>query len=274
MTLPQTTTVTVERDGHIAEVILNRPDKGNAMSPKLFEEVSSVFDALDADAEIRAIILRGSGRNFTYGLDLMAAMSDLGPHLQGGLAGKRKGLLALIRRLQHQTNAPARAATPVIAAVHGWCIGGGLDLIAACDIRLASANAKFSLREARIGIVADLGSLQRLPRIIGDAATRELALTAKDFDAARAMSMGLVSQVLDDEDALLEAARAEARQIAALSPLVVEGVKHILGACDSKTVEEGLDYVAVWNSAFLASEDFGEAINAFMTKREPKYKGR
>lgn len=125
-----------------------------------------------------------------------------------------------------------------------------------------------------MGIVADIGSLQRLPRIIGDAATRELALTAKDIDAARAERMGLVSQVLPDRDALLEAARQEAEGIAALPPLVVQGVKHVLEQQDGMTIAQGLEYVATWNSAFLASEDLSEAFTAFFEKRDPDYKGR
>ena len=267
-------TLAVSISEHVAEVVLNRPDKGNAMNMTMFEELEQVFSALDADDAVRAVLLRASGKVFTYGLDLQAAMSDLGPHLQGGLAGKRLELLELVERLQRQTGAPARCSKPVVVAVHNWCIGGGLDLISACDIRFCSRDARFSLREARIGIVADIGSLQRLPHIIGDAATRELALTAKDIGAERAMRLGLVSEVLDDHEALVERAREEARAIAALSPVVLRGVKQVLNRQTHPAIAAGLGYVAVWNSAFLASEDFGEAIGAFFEKRAPKYKGR
>lgn len=266
-------TLEVMREGHVAEVVLNRPKKGNAMSPTLFREIEAAFEDLDADDQVRAVVLRGAGKNFTFGLDLQEAMQDLGPHLPGGLAGPRTKLRQVVLRLQRQTSAPARCRKPVVAAVHGWCIGGGLDLIAACDVRLCSADARFSLREARIGIVADLGSLQRLPRIIGDGATRELALTAKDIDAERAARMGLVADVVPDADALLARARQEAQTIAALPPLVVQGVKHILDHQDGMTVDQGLAYVATWNSAYLASEDLGEAIASFFERREPNYKG-
>lgn len=260
--------------GHVAEVKLNRPDKGNAVSPTMFAELEQVFAHIEEDAQVRVALLYGEGKAFSYGLDLMEAMSELAPHVRGGLAGPRVELRKLILRLQRQCGAPASCSKPVVVAVHGWCIGAGLDILSACDVRLCSQDARFSLREARMGIVADIGSLQRLPRIIGDAATRELALTAKDIDAARAERMGLVSQVLPDRDALLEAARQEAEGIAALPPLVVQGVKHVLEQQDGMTIAQGLEYVATWNSAFLASEDLSEAFTAFFEKRDPDYKGR
>jgi len=267
-------TVRVERDGHLAEVVLTRADRGNAVNHKMFEEYGAAFRELDQDDEVRAIVLHAEGKCFTYGLDLMAAPVDFAPVLQEGQAGQRMELRELILWLQDQAGAPAACRKPVVAAVHGWCIGAGLDLISACDLRLCTADAKFSLREGRVAMVADVGSLQRLPRIIGDAATRELALTAKDIDAERALRLGLVSQVLPDREALLEAARAEARTIASLSPLVVRGIKQVLAAQEGRTVAEGLDYVANWNAAFVQSEDLKEAIAAFLQKRPPVYKGR
>lgn len=266
-------TVSIVRDGHLAEVVLSRPDAGNAFNAQLFGDVHDAFQLLGDDDECRAIVLRAEGKAFSYGLDLMSAAVDFGPVLTEGLAGVRLDLRTLIQRLQIQTGKPAAIRKPVVAAVHGWCIGAGLDLISACDIRLCSADARFSLREARVAMVADIGSLQRLPRIIGDAATRELALTAKDIDAARAMQLGLVSQVLDDRDALYAAARAEAKLIASLSSIAVQGVKHVLNAQDGMTVQQGLDYVATWNAAFVQSEDLKEAIAAFFEKRTPQYKG-
>lgn len=267
-------TLRVEPDHHIAEVILDRPDKGNAMNAALFRDLAAAFVALGADETVRVVILRAEGKAFSYGLDLMAAPVDFGPVLQEGLAGERLALRQLVLDLQRQCGAPAACSKPVIAAVHGYCIGGGLDLVAACDLRLCSADARFSLREARVAMVADLGSLQRLPHIIGDAATRELAFTAKDIDAQRALALGLVSQVLPDRDTLLSAARAEAAAIARLSPVVTRGVKQVLAFGEGKSVAEGLDYVATWNAAFLQSEDLKEAIGAFFERRDPVYKGR
>jgi enoyl-CoA hydratase len=245
------------------------------MPPAFFADCERVFGELGEDAELRAIVVRGSPKCFSYGLDLSRAFAEWGPTLAGGgLARSRTELFALVKKLQRSFSAIAACPMPVIAAVHGWCVGGGVDLISACDIRLCSADAKFSVRETKMAMVADLGSLQRLPRIIGKGALRELAFTGKDIDATRAARIGLVEDVLPDRAALDDAALAMAREIAAAPPLVVRGVKHVLDAGEGKSIAEGLDYVAAWNSAFLASEDLGEATAAFAAKRPPVYKGR
>ena len=175
--------------------------------------------------------------------------------------------------MQSGINAVADCRKPVIAAVAGWCIGGGVDLITAADIRLASADAKFSVREVRVAIVADMGSLARLPLIIGDGHTRELALTGKDIDAARADKIGLVNDVYADQEALLAAARAQAAEIAALPPLVVQGTMNVLDHSRAARVDDSLRYVAAWNAAFLPSNDLTEAITAVFEKRAPQFKG-
>ena len=162
---------------------------------------------------------------------------------------------------------------PVIAAVHGWCIGGGIDLISACDIRVASADAVFSVRETKIAIVADLGTLQRLPGIVSRGHVAELAYTGKDITADRAAEIGLVNQVLLDADTCHKAAHELAAEIASNSPLAVQGTKAVLRASEGRTVAEGLDYVGVWNAAFLASNDLTEAFTAFLEKRPPKFTG-
>jgi enoyl-CoA hydratase len=161
----------------------------------------------------------------------------------------------------------------VIAAVSGWCIGGGVDVITAADIRLASADAKFSVREVKVAIVADIGSLQRLAPIIGEGHLRELALTGKDIDAARAEKIGLVNDVYPDQETLLAAARKLAEEIATNPPLVVQGVKDVLNARTEPEVADGLRYVSAWNAAFLPSKDLAEAVQAFMERRKPEFKG-
>ncbi len=267
--------VRIERHGNVAELVLQGPGKGNAMGPDFWREMPQVIAALDADADVRVILVRGEGKHFTYGLDLAAMMESLGPHVAGeNTAKERTALLRLIGELQKATLGLARSPKPVGAAIHGWCIGGGIDLISACDIRYASADAKFSLREAKVGIVADLGALQRLPRIIGDGNTRELAYLAHDIDAERARAMHLVNEVFATPEAMLEAARARAAAIAANPPLVVQGCKQVLEYCADKSTEDGLKFVAVWNSAFLQSHDLAEAFAAFAEKRPPKFEGR
>ena len=192
----------------------------------------------------------------------------------GGGAAKRSELLALIRRLQGAFTAIAEHPVPVIAAVHGNCIGGGVDLISACDVRICSRDAKFSVREVKVAIVADLGSLQRLPPIIGQGHTRELAFTGKTIDAERALRIGLVNDVFFTSEALAAAATALAAEIAHNPPLTVRGVKDVLDFGAGRSVAEGLAYVAAHNAAFLASEDLGEAVQAFMEKREPRFQGK
>jgi enoyl-CoA hydratase len=262
----------IERTENVAEVVLIGPGKGNAMGPDFWQEMPRVFGELAADPTVRAIIVRGQGGHFSYGLDLAAMGPTVGPHLVGAqLAGERVKLLALIEQLQRAFESVAGCNKPVIAAVGGWCIGGGVDLIAACDIRLAAADARFSVREIKVAMVADLGSLQRLPRIIGEGHARELAFTGKNIDAARALRIGLVNDVYESEAALLEAARTLAREIAENPAVVVQGVKQVMNASAGRTVEEGLRYVALWNSAFLQSHDLAEAMQAFFERRPPRF---
>jgi enoyl-CoA hydratase len=266
----------LEKNDGVAEVVLIGPGKGNAMGPDFWREMPDVFTALDRNQDVRAIIVRGEGNSFSYGLDLAAMMGDLGSHFGAAdnLAAERTRLLDLVGDMQKAFDNVAGCRKPVIAAINGWCIGGGLDLIAACDIRLCSADARFSLREVKVAIVADLGSLQRLPRIIGEGATRELAFTGKDVAAPRAFQIGLVSDVHETQDALLEAARKIAREIADNPPLVVQGIKRVMNYCADKSVADGLGYVAVWNSAFLQSADLMEAMTAFRERRPPQFKGK
>jgi len=258
----------------VVEVVLTGPGKGNAMGPDFWREMPLLFEELDRDDETRAVIIRGEGGNFSYGLDLMAMAGDIGVGSLNNLAAERTKFLDKVAEMQQACNRVADCRKPVIAAINGWCIGGGLDLISACDIRLAAADAKFSLREAKIAIVADLGSLQRLPAIIGQGHTRELAFTGKDIDAARAHHIGLVNDVYDTPEALLEAARKLAADIAANPPLVVQGVKQVMNYCADKSIVDGLRYVGVWNSAFMHSLDLVEAITAFKERRKPDFKGQ
>ncbi|MEB4209657.1 crotonase/enoyl-CoA hydratase family protein [Mycobacterium sp. 94-17] len=266
--------VTVETKGHVAQVTLIGPGKGNAMGPAFWSEMPELFAALDADPEVRAIVLTGSGRNFSYGLDVPAMGGSFTPLLSGdALAGPRAVFHREVKRMQGAITAVADCRTPTIAAVHGWCIGGGVDLISAVDIRYASADAKFSVREVKLAIVADVGSLARLPLILNDGHLRELALTGKDIDAARAEKIGLVNDVYDDADATLAAAHATAAEIAANPPLTVHGIKDVLDQQRTAAVSESLRYVAAWNAAFLPSKDLTEGISATFAKRPPQFTG-
>jgi enoyl-CoA hydratase len=273
-TLENLISLKVDVAEHVAEVTLLGPGKGNAMGPDFWRELPIVFRALDTDPDVRAVVVTGSGAHFTYGLDLPAMMPAWGDVLgEGALAGPRTRFLDKIRAMQDSVTSVAACRKPVIAAVSGWCIGGGVDLIAAADIRLASADAKFSVREVKVAIVADIGSLQRLAGIIGEGHLRELAFTGKDIDADRALRINLVNDVHPDQAATLDAARALAAEIAGNAPLVVQGVKDVLNNDREAAIAAGLRYVAAWNSAFLPSKDLREAIQSFLERRPPTFTG-
>ena len=260
----------VEREGNVALVTM----RAAAMNREFFVELPHLFRELDADPDVRAILLGGSGANFSVGLDL----KDVGPMFGAlttgdSLASARTGLLAQVREWQASITAVADCRTPVISVIDGWCIGGGIDLIAATDIRLATVAAKFSVRETKVAIVADLGSLQRLVGIIGDGHLRELALTGGDIDSGRAERIGLVNTVYADAAELRGAALVMAHSIAANSPTVVRGVKDVLDAERAPRVEAGLRYVAAWNAAFLPSHDLNEAFASFAERRTPEFTG-
>ncbi len=266
--------LSVEIADHIATVTLLGPGKGNAMGPAFWKEMPVAFAELDADRDVRVVVLQGSGKNFSYGLDLMAMMEDLGPLIQGPqLARGRMAFLDMVKRMQASITAVEDCRKPVIAAISGWCVGGGVDLISACDVRICAAGAKFSVREVKLGMTADVGSLQRLPAIIGQGHTRELAMTGRDFDAKHAEKIGLVNEVYPEQESLVAAAMEMARQIAVNPPLAVEGTKRVLNWGADHSTADGLAYVAAWNSAFLQSKDLTEAIMAFMERRPPAFKG-
>jgi enoyl-CoA hydratase len=265
----------VETDGHIATLWLDSPERRNAMGPDFWRDLPVIVDELAADDEVRVVVVAAKGPAFSVGLDLKAMGATVAG--AGGEssspAARSTQFLKDVARMQAAITSLEACPKPVIAAVHGWCIGGAIDLITAADIRLASADAIFSVRETRMAIVADLGTLQRLPKVVTAGHVAELAYTGKDIDAGRAAQIGLVNDVLSDQEATLKAAYAMAAEISANSPLAVQGTKAVLKATAGMSVAEGLDYVGVWNAAFLRSNDLTEAMVSFMEKRPPVFKG-
>ena len=270
--MPSYEVLEIERQDHVATLWLANPERRNAMGPAFWDELPRAMQELGADEAVRVIVIAARGPHFTVGLDLK---SMGGPIAEGGSgAGARKRLLETIVRLQRSISAVAQCEKPVLAAIHGYCIGGGIDLVTACDIRLAAADTIFSVRETRMAMVADVGTLQRLPGIVGRGHVAELAFTGDDFDAARARELAFVNHVCPDQERTLAAAREIASRIAANSPLAVTGTKRVLAYCADKSIEDGLTYVATWNAAFVASEDLQEAVSAFFEKRPPVFRGR
>lgn len=273
--VPSFTALSLSVDAHVATVTLRASGKANRMGPAFWAEMPVAFAWLDAEADVRAVVLRGEGEHFTYGLDLATMGGELGAVLgDGAMARERTEFLATIERLQRAVSCVAACRKPVVAAISGWCIGGGVDLATACDVRLCSADARFSVREVKLAMVADVGTLARLPAIVGQGHARMLAMTGDDFDAARALRIGLVEDVYDTPAALFEAALALARRLAANPPLVVQGVKQVLNAASERAAAESLRTVALWNAAFLPSHDLREAMAAFLEKRPPRFEGK
>jgi enoyl-CoA hydratase len=271
--------LTIDRADHVATVWIDRPDKLNALHRPLWESIPSAIRMLDADEDVRAIVLTGRGRAFCAGIDLIDHAYAFAN--EGSISGrgdspvtKRQALLEDVGRYQQTVNSLADVRKPVIASIHGACLGAGMDLITACDIRVAAADAIFSVRETRVAMVADVGVLQRLPQIVGEGPARELIFSGCDIDAARALAIGLVNSVHPDAQAALSAAQDVARQICRHSPLAVQGAKQVLGFAKRYDVQRNLDYVALWNAAFLHSEDLTEALTAFRERRDPSYGGR
>lgn len=272
------TVIEVERSGPVGTVWLNRPEKLNAFNPPMWDEIPAAVAELDTDPAIRALVVAGRGRCLTAGLDLMVygpAIASGGSLSGGGEsgAGKRLHLYRDIARMQKTMSCFAETDKPVIAVAHGWSIGAGMDLLTACDIRIAAADAVFGVRETKIAMAADVGTLQRLPRIIAAGHAAELIYTGRDIDAARALEVGLVNAVHETFEDAYAAALELAAEIAANSPFAVQGSKHIVKANDGRTVPEALDYVALWNSSFIHSNDLTEAMASYLEQRPPEFTG-
>jgi enoyl-CoA hydratase len=244
-----------ERAG-VATVTLAGTGAGNAMGGLVWSELPSVFEALDADPAARAVVLRGAGDCFSVGLDLRWYIPRYRRLVRAG-AGPDvvQRLVDDATWMQDALGAVASSRLPVVAAVHGRCVGVGLELAAACDIRLASADAVFALPEVRLGIVADLGVLQRLFRIVGPGHTRELALTGRDVPADEARSIGLVTKVLATGEALFAEARAVAERIAGYPPRTVHGIKQVVDRTQDMPLEAGVRYSGLWSADFLPSTE-------------------
>ncbi len=275
--IPASEVLTVERRGQVAVVWLDRPEKLNAMAHAFWADLPDIMDVLGDDPDVRAVVIVGRGTAFTVGIDLQAFGAELAAGAFSGdmsnTVAARREFMAVLRRMQRTFTAVAECAKPVIAAVHGYCLGGGIDLITACDVRLAAADALFSVRETKLAMVADVGTLQRLPAIVGPGRAAELVFTGKDIDAEEAAEIGLVGRVYADKDTMVNGALAMAEEIAANSPLAVQGAKAVLRMERRGTETASLEQVALWNSAFFHSDDLAEAIRSFLEKRPPEYGG-
>jgi enoyl-CoA hydratase len=262
--------IAISRDGGVAHVELTREDKLNAMDGEMFAAIGEAFRTLGADPGVRCIVLSGRGRHFTAGLDLQYAGTQFPPTDDPGRATEAR--LRHIRWLQDCFTAAEEARPPVIAAIHGGCIGAGVDLASACDIRIGVAQCFLQVAEVDVAITADLGTLQRLTHLLPEGLVRELAYTGRRMEAEEALRFGFLNRIEPDREAAIAAGLALARTIAAKSPLAVAGAKMSLNYSRGRTVEEGLRHVALWNAGALVSADLDAAIAARLAKTDPGFR--
>uniref|UniRef100_A0A1A7Y020 Delta(3,5)-Delta(2,4)-dienoyl-CoA isomerase, mitochondrial n=1 Tax=Iconisemion striatum TaxID=60296 RepID=A0A1A7Y020_9TELE len=266
------TTLAISRPAEsITHVELHRPEKRNAMNKAFWSEMVECFNEIAEDQDCRVVVVSGAGKMFTAGIDLMDMASDILQPKGDDVARISWNLRKTISKYQETFSIIEKCPKPVVVAVHGACIGGGVDLITACDIRLCTQDAWFQVKEVDIGLAADVGTLQRLPKVIGSRSlVNELALTARKMFADEAKSSGLVSRVFADKEAMMAGALEMAGEIAGRSPVAVQGTKVHLVYSRDHSVAEGLHYMATWNMSMLQTEDVMKSAQAAMEKKSPK----
>ena len=244
------------------------------MNPPAWKETMPIFEDLDDDDNIRVVIIAARGSDFNTGIDLVAMIPELSElTTPAATAAQKRSFFKKLLKLQDGLSCIEKCRKPVIAAVHGMCLGGGLDLITACDIRLCSSDAQFSLLEAAVGMVADVGVLQRIPNIIGQGHTRAMAYSCRRINAARAREIGLVNDVYETREELLKEAESLASDIAANSPLAVQATKTVLKYGIGKSVEDGLVFNAAVSNYTIPSNDVITAFKAFTERKKPEFTG-
>ena len=264
-----------ELKDHVAHISMCRGDAFNSMTKAFWSELPELIDKISDEGKARVIVLSAQGKHFCAGMDLANFKSDgdfLSTDTKKITQGRRsEAQFRVTRDLQYSISCLEKSRIPVIAAIQGACIGAGVDLITACDIRYASNDAFFCIQETNIGMAADVGTLQRLPYLIPEGILRELAYTGRRFSADESLKYGLVNAVFDTPDAVIEQALAVAREIADKAPLAISGIKEVLNYNRDHTVEESLNYNALWNAAMNFSDDMMEAFKSKTEKRDPDF---
>lgn len=275
----------VSESDHVAHVQLNRPDKLNSMIPEFWRELPEIVRGISAEGRARAIVISSTGKHFSAGMDLSvftgggsqeSAASEGSDRADGErrsreLGRNRARLRETALLLQGSFTALEQARMPVLAAIQGGCIGGAVDLVTACDLRYASADAFFVIQEINIGMTADVGTLQRLPKLVPDGIAREMAYVGGRFPAARAYDVGLVNRVFDDHDALVAGTLDVAAEIAAKSPLAIWGSKEMITYARDHSVADGLNYIATWQTGMFQPADMMETFAAKADHRDPAF---
>ena len=264
----------LEIENDIANIILSRPEQLNSMSRKFWVELPEILEEVNRNSEIRVLIISSTGKHFCAGMDLSAfdnGVANIPKEKRPDNARIGEALYRSAKELQEYISKLEKIRVPVIAAIHGGCIGGAVDLVTACDIRLATTDAFFCIQEINIGMAADVGTLQRLPRIIPDSKMRELAYTGRRMLADEAKESGLVSDVYNSQEEMVNAAKEMANEIAKKSPIAIYGLKALMNYSRDHTITDSLDFNALWSGAMLSQRDMEEAIKAFNEKREATF---
>lgn len=264
----------LEIEDNIANIILSRPEQLNTMSRKFWVELPEILEEVNRNSEIRVLIISSTGKHFCAGMDLSAfdnGVANIPKEKRPDNARIGEALYRSAKELQEYISKFEKIRVPVIAAIHGGCIGGAVDLVTACDIRLATTDAFFCIQEINIGMAADVGTLQRLPRIIPDSKMRELAYTGRRMLADEAKESGLVSDVYNSQEEMVSAAKEIANEIAKKSPIAIYGLKALMNYSRDHTISDSLEFNALWSGAMLSQKDMEEAIKAFVEKREATF---
>ncbi len=268
----------VEVDQKVAHVRMNRPQRSNSMIPAFWRELPQIVDELSSKGSVRAMVLSGEGKHFCSGMDLEVFTSDEAISGQDDTEGsaahrsrRNERFRSTALRLQETFTAMERARMPVLAAIQGACVGGGIDMITACDMRYATENAFFSIQEINIGMTADVGTLQRMPKLVPEGIVRELAYTGRRWSAAEAKAAGFVNELYPDQETMIDAVMGVAAEIADKSPMAVWGTKQTMHYTRDHGIADGLEYIANWNAAMFDTDDMAEAFKAQMEKRPPDF---
>ena len=263
-------TLEVKQEGHIAHVVLNRPDAMNSMIPEFWTELPAAIREIDDEGNARVIVISSTGKHFSAGMDLSVFL-NMKEDFKGDPSRRAERMRRMVMLLQDSFTAIEQARMPVIGAVQGGAIGGAVDLLSACDMRYCTQDAFFTIKETQLGMTADVGTLQRLPKLIPIGIVKELAYTGRNFGAAEAQQLGFVNQVFDDQESMLDAVMKIAQQIAMNSPLAVSGTKTMINYAVEHTVAESLTYMATWQAGMFQMEDVFKAMEAQKTKTLPEY---
>lgn len=262
-------TVSID-DNHVVEICLNRPQAINSMNTDFWNELPAIIDALDSKAVARVIILSSKGKHFTAGMDL-EVLSNMGGNPDDEPARRAEQTRRWILSLQNTFTQLETARMPIISAIQGACIGGGVDMVCATDMRFCTANAYFNIKETELGITADVGTLQRIQHVMPSGLARELAYTSRNLGAEEALACGFVNKVYETQEEMLDAVRALATDIARHSPMAVHGTKKMLNYSRDHSVQDSLNHMATWQSGMLQVPDVQEAMQAGAEKRTPKF---